>query len=114
MKNLFLALSSFAILCGIAPAVSANEDPAIGRFIKSLAAVDIPASNISIVAQPLDHGGKTWFFNPNVQRLTASTAKLYTTYAALVRLGPATTLKTEVWQNGNEFIIVGSGDPSVR
>ena len=106
-------LLMLAILFGIAQPVSANEDPAVGRFIKSLAAVDIPAANVSIVAQPLDHGGKTWSLNPNTLRLTASTAKLYTTYAALVKLGPATTLKTEVWQNGNDFIIVGSGDPSI-
>ncbi len=102
-----------AILFGIAQPVSANEDPAVGRFIKSLAAVDIPAANVSIVAQPLDHHGKTWALNPNTLRLTASTAKLYTTYAALVKLGPATTLKTEVWQNSNDLILVGSGDPSM-
>lgn len=102
-----------AILFGIAQPVSANEDPAVGRFIKSLAAVDIPAASVSIVAQPLDHHGKTWALNPNKQRLTASTAKLYTTYAALVKLGPATTLKTEVWQNSNDLIFVGSGDPSM-
>ena len=113
MKILLVAFSSIAILFGIAQPVSANEDPAVGRFIKSLAAVDIPGANVSIVAQPLDHGGKTWSLNPNTLRLTASTAKLYTTYAALVKLGPATTLKTEVWQNGNDLIIVGSGDPSM-
>lgn len=113
MKILLVVFSSIAILFGIAQPVSANEDPAISRFIKSLAAVDIPAANVSIVAQPLDHGGKTWSLNPSALRLTASTAKLYTTYAALVKLGPATTLRTEVWQNGSDLIIVGSGDPSM-
>lgn len=112
-----ILLIGFTILCGIAPSVSASEDPAVSRFIKSLAAVDIPAANVSIVSQLLSSttvdGGKTWSLNPQALRLTASTAKLYTTYAALVKLGPATTLKTEIWQNGNDLIIVGSGDPSI-
>lgn len=113
MKNLAIAFSIFAILSGIAPAVSANEDPAVGRFIKSLEAVGIPPAHMSLVAQQLDHGGKSWSYNSQTPRLTASTAKLYTTYAALVRLGPATTLKTEVWQHGSDLVIVGSGDPSI-
>src|SRR5574343_1220905 len=104
MKNRLILL---AILFGIASAVSAQasvqDDPAVSRFVRALAAVDIPAAHVSVVAQPLStgtaSGGKTWSLNPGALRLTASTAKLYTTYATLVRLGPATTLKTEVWQN---------------
>jgi len=114
MKNRLILL---AILFGIASAVSAQasaqDDPAVSRFVRALAAVDIPAANVSVVSQPLESGSKGWSLNPNSLRLTASTAKLYTTYAALVRLGPATTLKTEVWQSGNDLIIVGSGDPSL-
>ena len=114
MKNRLILL---AILFGIASAVSAQasaqDDPAVSRFVRALAAVDIPAANVSVVSQPLESGSKGWSLNPNSLRLTASTAKLYTTYAALVRLGPATTLKTEVWQSGNDLIIVGSGDPSM-
>ena len=113
MKIRLIAFVTLAILSGIAPAVLAEDDGAINRFTRMLAAVDIPGANVSVVAQPLDHGGKTWSLNPHALRLTASTAKLYTTYAALVRLGPATTLKTEVWQNGSDLIIVGSGDPSM-
>ena len=104
---------SVAILFGIAPAVSAQEDAALSRFVRALTAVDIPAANVSVVSQPLEGNGKGWSLNPNALRLTASTAKLYTTYAALVRLGPATTLKTEVWQSNNDLILVGSGDPSL-
>lgn len=110
MKNLLIC---FAILFGIPPAVSAQEDAALARFVRALAAVDIPAANVSVVSQPLESNTKSWALNANALRLTASTAKLYTTYAALVRLGPATTLKTEVWQSGNDLIIVGSGDPSL-
>ena len=113
MKIRLIAFATLAILSGIAPAVLAEDDAAVSRFTRALAAVDIPAANVSVVAQPMDHGGKTWSLNPHALRLTASTAKLYTTYAALVRLGPATTLKTEVWQNGSDLIIVGSGDPSM-
>ncbi len=113
MKKLCVAFSTLAILFGIAPAVSAQDDAAISRFVRALAAVDIPAANVSVVSQPLESNGKGWALNANTRRLTASTAKLYTTYAALVRLGPATTLKTEVWQNGNDLIVVGSGDPSL-
>ena len=113
MKIRLIAFVTLAILSGIAPAVLAEDDGAINRFTRMLAAVDIPGANVSVVAQPLDHGGKTWSLNPHALRLTASTAKLYTTYAALVRLGPATTLKTDVWQNGSDLIIVGSGDPSM-
>ena len=113
MKIRLIAFASFAILSGIAPAVLAEDDGAINRFTRALAAVDIPAANISVVAQPLDHGGRTWSLHPHTPRLTASTVKLYTTYAALVKIGPATTLKTEVWQNGSDLIIVGSGDPSM-
>ena len=109
----FISLAALAILSGIAPAVLAEDEAAVARFTRALAAVDIPASHVSIVAQPLEHSDKTWSLNPDALRLTASTAKLYTTYAALVRLGPATILKTEVWQNGSDFIIVGSGDPSM-
>jgi len=110
MKNLLI---SVAILFGIVPAVSAQEDAALSRFVRTLAAVDIPANNVSVISQPLESNNKDWALNTNTLRLTASTAKLYTTYAALVRLGPATTLKTEVWQNGNDLIIIGSGDPSL-
>lgn len=110
MKNLLICV---AILFGIAPAVSAQEDAALSRFVRALATVDIPAAHVSVVAQPLEGSGKGWALHPNALRLTASTAKLYTTYAALVRLGPATTLKTEVWQNNNDLILVGSGDPSL-
>lgn len=110
MKNLLICV---AILFGIAPAVSAQEDAALSRFVRALATVDIPAAHVSVVAQPLEGGDKGWALHPNALRLTASTAKLYTTYAALVRLGPATTLKTEVWQNGSDLILVGSGDPSL-
>ena len=110
MRNLLI---SVAILFGIAPAVSAQEDATLSRFVRALAAVDIPAANVSVMSQPLESGNKGWALNTNTLRLTASTAKLYTTYAALVRLGPATTLKTEVWQSNNDLILVGSGDPSL-
>lgn len=119
MRNRLILL---AILFGITSAVSAQassaqDDPAVSRFVRALAAVDIPAAHVSVVAQPLSaettSSGKTWSLNPGALRLTASTAKLYTTYAALVRLGPATTLKTEVWKNGDDLILVGSGDPSM-
>lgn len=89
----------------------------MNRFVQALAAVDIPAANVSVVTQPLSLATvgdrKTWSLNPGALRLTASTAKLYTSYAALVRLGPATTLKTEVWKHGDDLILVGSGDPSI-
>ena len=119
MKNRLILV---AILFGITSAVSAQaspaqDDPAVSRFVRALAAVDIPAAHVSVVAQPLSaettSSGKTWSLNPGALRLTASTAKLYTTYATLVRLGPATTLKTEVWKNGDDVILVGSGDPSM-
>ena len=116
MKN---CLVLAAILFGIAPAVSAQDAAVaapIARFTRTLAAVDIPAVHVSVVARPLDAADKAlpgWSLNPQAVRLTASTAKLYTTYAALVRLGPATTLKTEVWQNNQDLILVGSGDPSI-
>ena len=108
-----------ACLITIAPAVSAQDAAVaapIARFTRTLAAVDIPAAHVSVVARPLDAADKAlpgWSLNPQAVRLTASTAKLYTTYAALVRLGPATTLKTEVWQNNQDLILVGSGDPSI-
>ena len=122
-----MAFAAFAILSGIGSAVSAEDDTAsapIARFTRALAAVDIPAAHVSVVAQPLESalGARSWSLNPQALRLTASTAKLYTTYAALVRLGPATTLKTEVWHNqpmapgqtdAGDLTIVGSGDPSL-
>ncbi|MGV0999475.1 MAG: D-alanyl-D-alanine carboxypeptidase/D-alanyl-D-alanine endopeptidase [Fluviibacter sp.] len=110
MKNCLIVV---AILCGIVPAVSAEDDAAVSRFVRALAAVDIPAANISVLAQPLEGRGQGWSLNAHALRLTASTAKLYTTYAALVKLGPATTLNTEVWQSGDNLIMVGSGDPSL-
>jgi serine-type D-Ala-D-Ala carboxypeptidase/endopeptidase (penicillin-binding protein 4) len=105
------------LVLGVTPAFSAQastqDDPTVSRFVRALAAVDIPAAHVSVVAKPLEGTGKAWSLNPNTLRLTASTAKLYTTYAALVRLGPATTLKTEVWKNGDDLILVGSGDPAM-
>ena len=104
------------ILVVIAPPVSASNDEAVSRFLHALETVGIPRDHVSLLSQPLestDHSVRTWSLNTDTPRLTASTAKLYTTYAALVRLGPATTLKTEVWQNGEDLTIVGSGDPSL-
>ena len=123
--RLLLSLAFFGITSAVSAQTAGQDDPAVRRFVSALAAVDIPAAHVSVLSQPLEGGApgaKGWAVNPNTLRLTASTAKLYTTYAALVKLGPATTLKTEVWQNQpttdspgrtGDLTLVGSGDPSV-
>jgi D-alanyl-D-alanine carboxypeptidase/D-alanyl-D-alanine-endopeptidase (penicillin-binding protein 4) len=44
----------------------------------------------------------------------ASTMKIVTTYAALELLGPAYRWKTEVYQDGNDLVLKGYGDPKLN
>ena len=63
----------------------------------SLAAANIPASQVSVWVQDLGLPQPELRHNAEEPRNPASTIKLVTTYAALEMLGPTFTWKTEAW-----------------
>lgn len=58
--------------------------------------------------------GSLWFdSDADVPLKPASVLKLFTTAAALVRLGPDFQYETRVYRNGAELWVVGAGDPAL-
>ena len=74
----------------------------------------IPESSVAVWVQEL--GAPRPRLAVNVERAMnpASTMKIVTTYAALELLGPAYRWKTEVWQDGDNLVLKGFGDPKLN
>jgi D-alanyl-D-alanine carboxypeptidase/D-alanyl-D-alanine-endopeptidase (penicillin-binding protein 4) len=89
---------------------------------EALRASGVPAEGVSIVVLPADGGPARLDHQSQVPRQPASVAKLFTTGAALVTLGPAFTWRTDVALGGplrpdggleGPLYVRGSGDPSL-
>ena len=89
------------------------------NVLAALKAAQIPATNVSVVVQPVDAKAPLVAHNAAQPMNPASVMKLVTTYAALDLLGPAWTWKTTAWADsvavdgvlsGNLYL-KGSGDP---
>ena len=74
-----------------------------------------------VVVQSLENGEYLYQLNEKKGFMPASNMKIYTTAAALVKLGPDYQYKTTLFSNGNiengvltgDLIIRGSGDPTL-
>ena len=86
---------------------------------RTLAALDIPPDDVSILVERLDSPAPVLSHLPDVPRNPASVMKLVTTWSALQLLGPAYTWPTEVYFGGDfdgrrlygDLGIKGYGDP---
>jgi len=90
---LCLAMASLPASAAEAQPTEALPDP-VTRIAAALA---VPKQAISLWVQDVAEPGPMAAFNADVARNPASTMKLVTTFAALERLGPAYTWKTEVY-----------------
>jgi D-alanyl-D-alanine carboxypeptidase/D-alanyl-D-alanine-endopeptidase (penicillin-binding protein 4) len=108
-----------ASACGAGPeTIDAAEPPG---YAQALASAGIPRAAASFVVLPLDGGALEGSDNPDVPRNPASTMKLVTTWAALNRLGPAWSWRTEVLASTapvdgvlrGDLAFRGSGDPAL-
>jgi len=86
---------------------------------KLLKKYKIPKKNLSIYIRDLNASKPLLTLNADVLRNPASTMKLLTTYAALKKLGPNYSWRTEIWLRGElkdgvlagDLILKGYGDP---
>jgi serine-type D-Ala-D-Ala carboxypeptidase/endopeptidase (penicillin-binding protein 4) len=108
-KTLLLGCA-FLALTGRAPA-GAAELPA--PVLKELKAAGIPASSVSAIVWEVGAGSPSLSVRPNEAMNPASVMKLVTTFAALELLGPAYRWKTEVYQDGDNLVLRGYGDPKL-
>jgi D-alanyl-D-alanine carboxypeptidase/D-alanyl-D-alanine-endopeptidase (penicillin-binding protein 4) len=74
----------------------------------------VPQASVSIVVQEVGARRPSLALNAEVSRNPASVMKLVTTYAALELLGTAYRWKTEVYQDGDNLILKGYGDPKLN
>jgi serine-type D-Ala-D-Ala carboxypeptidase/endopeptidase (penicillin-binding protein 4) len=102
------------VLHGPAPALPADADAALQR-------AKVPAAALAAVVQELGSGRTLLALHPDLAVNPASLTKLFTTYAALDRLGPGWSWSTPVWLQGplrdgvldGNVVIKGSGDPTL-
>ncbi len=87
--------------------------------IKLLKKLKVPKENISVYIRDLNASQPLVLHNADKPRSPASTLKLLTTFAALKKLGPNYSWRTEVWLRGKlekgtldgDLILKGYGDP---
>jgi D-alanyl-D-alanine carboxypeptidase/D-alanyl-D-alanine-endopeptidase (penicillin-binding protein 4) len=108
-KGLFLGCAALALI-GPGPARSA-ELPA--PVLKALKAVGIPPSSAAAIVWEVGTASPSLSVRPNAAMNPASVMKLVTTFAALELLGPAYRWKTEVYQDGDNLVLRGYGDPKL-
>ena len=101
----FLALLGFAAAAGAAPP---------DMVTKGLREAKVPRASTSILVQELGAKRPALVLNPDASRNPASVMKLVTTYAALELLGPAYRWKTEVYRDGEDLVLRGTGDPKLN
>jgi D-alanyl-D-alanine carboxypeptidase/D-alanyl-D-alanine-endopeptidase (penicillin-binding protein 4) len=82
--------------------------------LKGLRDSQIPPASASVLVQELGARRPSISWNAEQQRNPASVMKLVTTYAALELLGPAYRWKTEVYEDGPDLVLRGTGDPKLN
>jgi len=105
---------------GAAPAAQAYDDSALRSTIARQMRLAGPSSGAYV--RDLGSGQELFALREDVLRIPASVEKLYTTSAAILRLGPSATLQTKVVTAGatavdsegvlrGDLFLVGGGDP---
>ena len=82
--------------------------------LKALRAAGVPQSSVGAVVQEVGAARPALAVNARESLNPASTMKLVTTFAALELLGPAYKWKTEVYLDGDDLVLRGSGDPKLN
>jgi serine-type D-Ala-D-Ala carboxypeptidase/endopeptidase (penicillin-binding protein 4) len=104
-------LSGCAVLALTANFGAAAELPS--SVLKELRAAGIPSSSAAAVVQEVGAASPSLSVRANAVMNPASVMKLVTTFAALELLGPAYRWKTEVYQDGDNLVLRGYGDPKL-
>jgi D-alanyl-D-alanine carboxypeptidase/D-alanyl-D-alanine-endopeptidase (penicillin-binding protein 4) len=113
------AVLACVLLAALAPAAAAAGRAATARALSAQMRWAGPSSGA--IAVDLDTGRTIYSLRPHTQRMPASVQKLYTSVAALRRLGPTGRLSTSVLAevapdaNGvvdGDLYLRGSGDPT--
>jgi D-alanyl-D-alanine carboxypeptidase/D-alanyl-D-alanine-endopeptidase (penicillin-binding protein 4) len=81
---------------------------------KGLREARVPQASVSILVQEVGARRPSLVLHPDTSRNPASVMKLVTTYAALELLGPAYRWKTEVYRDGEDLVLRGTGDPKLN
>jgi serine-type D-Ala-D-Ala carboxypeptidase/endopeptidase (penicillin-binding protein 4) len=105
---------SLLLGCGVvvlATHACAAELPA--TVLKELRAVGIPASSAAAVVREVGAASPSLSVRADAAMNPASVMKLVTTFAALELLGPAYRWRTEVYQDGDNLVLRGYGDPKL-
>jgi D-alanyl-D-alanine carboxypeptidase/D-alanyl-D-alanine-endopeptidase (penicillin-binding protein 4) len=120
MRRVITALLALAaLLAGAAPAAAITEDELRSTIAREMAKG--PAASGAYL-RDMDTGAELYALRENAVRIPASVEKLFTTSAALLRLGPSATLTTRavtapeaiVEPGGTlrgDLVLVGGGDP---
>jgi D-alanyl-D-alanine carboxypeptidase/D-alanyl-D-alanine-endopeptidase (penicillin-binding protein 4) len=103
----------FLFLLALAPA-SGRAAALPDQVAKGLRDSRVPEASVSVIVQELGARRAALALNPRVTRNPASVMKLVTTYAALELLGPAFRWRTEVYQDGQDLVLKGYGDPKLN
>jgi serine-type D-Ala-D-Ala carboxypeptidase/endopeptidase (penicillin-binding protein 4) len=82
--------------------------------LKELRDANVPQASVSILVQEVGVRRPSLALNADTPRNPASVIKLVTTYAALELLGPAYRWKTEVYRDGEDLVLRGTGDPKLN
>jgi len=90
---------------------AAAELPA--PVLKELRTAGIPPSSVAAVVREVGAASPSVSVRADAVMNPASVMKLVTTFAALELLGPAYRWKTEVYQDGDNLILRGYGDPKL-
>src|SRR5258708_262406 len=82
--------------------------------LKALRAAGIPESSVAAWVQEVGGTQPRLAWRADVPMNPASAMKLVTTYAGLELLGPAFRWKTEVYLDGDNLVLRGTGDPKLN
>jgi len=82
--------------------------------LQALGDARVPQASVSIVVQEVGARRPSLALNAAASRNPGSVMKLVTTYAALELLGPAYRWKTEVYRDGEDLVLRGTGDPKLN
>lgn len=91
------------------------------EIVRALGSAGLPASQVAIALQAVDAPSPRLLHNASRPQNPASVMKLVTTYAALEKLGPAYTWKTDLLADGQprdgrltgNLYLRGNGDPAM-
>jgi serine-type D-Ala-D-Ala carboxypeptidase/endopeptidase (penicillin-binding protein 4) len=108
MPRLF---KTFTLLLVLLPPAAGAELPR--PVLQALKAAGIPPSSVGAVVQEIGATRASVLHEAQDSMNPASVMKLVTTYAALELLGPAWRWRTEVYLDGNDVVLRGSGDPKL-